>query len=135
MMTAKRGSHNSISAKKQAKPTRVTIPALFLAITLVAALSDQGQAQKPVDKPAYCSGPGAYRLSECGLTEKQALEAEAAAAAGRSPRASSGDHTDAAFQYLSQQAKKICDSKPVSQMTMEDIEDCNKPGMRLLRQR
>lgn len=106
---------------------------IVLAVAMLAALIGQSQAQAQSPKPTYCSGPGAYRLSECGLTEKQAREAEAAAAAKRSPTGTSSN-TDAAYQWLSQQAKSLCD-RPISKMSLDDIEDCNKPGMRALRER
>jgi hypothetical protein len=95
---------------------------------------DPPQIQQEGGKPVYCGGPGAYRLSECGMTEKQAIEAEAAAAAAGS-RKPNYDAIDAAFRLMSQKARQICDSHPISKMTMEDIEDCNKPMMRLLRGR
>jgi len=56
-----------------------------LAVLLGTIAPGHAADQQPGDKPAYCAGPGAYRLSECGLTEQQAIEAEAAAAA-RSPK-------------------------------------------------
>lgn len=48
-----------------------------------AQAGDQSRAQQQSAKPAYCAGTGTYRLPECGLTEKQAVEAEAAAARRR----------------------------------------------------
>jgi hypothetical protein len=58
--------------------------AILLMTVVAVALHDPGapRAQNRVQqhsvRPAYCAGSGTYRLPECGLTEKQALEVEAA---------------------------------------------------------
>ena len=84
---------------------RVTI--WVLAIALFAALGGQSQAQQQDAKPIYCAAPGAYRLSECGLTEKEALAAEAAAAAQRTQARASKPSEPLTYKLL-EKADRFC---------------------------
>lgn len=77
-------------------------------------------------RPSYCQNKAAtYRLPECGVSESERRELDAAPERERA-------NAEAFYQYWSAKAHTMCD-KPIAQMTMEDVEDCKRPGMRLLR--
>jgi hypothetical protein len=97
---------------------------------LVGSLSDhKPAATTPIGNqattPAYCKNQAAtYRLPECGLSQGEQTKIEG----------KERSEAEASYNYWSAKAHAMCD-KPLSQMTMEDIEDCDRPGMRLLRER
>lgn len=77
-------------------------------------------------KPTHCAGVATERLPECGWTEskQRAIDAEEARA--------SDDRARSARATLRRMLRE-CDDKPLGKMTMGELEDCNKPGMRMLR--
>jgi hypothetical protein len=99
-------------------------------IALVGSIGTHKPAEAPPKQaagtPSYCKDKAAtYRLPECGLSERERREIDQA------PERRAAD-AEAFYRYLGQKAGAIC-NKPLAQMTMEDVEDCNRPGMRALR--
>lgn len=84
--------------------TNLRIAAAAVLAFGLATGAQAGEAPIENGKPAYCSGAGAYRLPECGLTERQAREAEAAAAAART-RSHPDKHTR--IQPIAEPAEKV----------------------------
>jgi hypothetical protein len=105
-----------------------SIVALIALGTVAAVLAMPHNVPKmTAAQPAYCTDKAAARLPECGWTEdRQRRQEEADAAA-----IASGD---AYIRQVISEATSACD-KPIAKMSMAEIEDCRRPGVRALRER
>jgi hypothetical protein len=111
-----------------------TVVALTVAgaviVGLIVGLSGEEQVKSPPRQvlavPSYCKEKAAtYRLPECGVSAREAQEIDARPDKDRAA-------AEAMLRYFVQEAKSQCD-KPLAKMSVEDVEDCKKPGMRWLR--
>jgi hypothetical protein len=119
-LTAERPPSGS-TANADKPPTAIAKP------SAAPAPHTEAVAAPPPAKPAYCASPAAMRLVECGWTEESQRRQDAEDARAEADR-------DAMFRYLRQKIVSECE-KPVSEMTLDEIEDCNSQGMRALRGR
>lgn len=117
-------------AKSKPGPAAYLLAVLGLGfIAFVGSVASQKHDAAPAasiaGRPDYCKNkPATYRLPECGLSDSERREIDELPA-------KKAAEAEAFYRYFSQQAHDICD-RPVSQLSMQDIADCNKPGMRVL---